>query len=50
MIHTDFELGKNIGAETVLVCSGEYQNAKNDNLKINNTQIYNTLTDYLLTI
>ena len=49
-IHTDIELGKKIGAETVLVCTGEYQNAKNDNLKINNTQIYNTLTDYLLTI
>ena len=49
-IHTDIELGKKIGAETVLVCTGEYQNSKNDNLKINNTQIYNTLTDYLLTI
>ena len=42
--------GKKIGAETVLVCTGEYQNAKKDNLKINNTLIYNTLTDYLLTI
>ena len=42
--------GKKIGAETVLVCTGEYQNSKNDNLKIINTQIYNTLTDYLLTI
>ena len=49
-IHTDIELGKKIGAETVLVCTGEYQNSKNDNLKIINTQIYNTLTDYLLTI
>ena len=49
-IHTDIELGKKIGAETVLVCTGEYQNAKKDNLKINNTLIYNTLTDYLLTI
>ena len=49
-IHTDIELGKKIGAETVLVCTGEYHNAKKDNLKINNTLIYNTLTDYLLTI
>ena len=49
-IHTDIELGKKIGAETVLVCTGEYQNSKNNNLKIINTQIYNTLTDYLLTI
>ena len=49
-IHTDIELGKKIGAETVLVCTGEYQNVKKDNLKINNTLIYNTLTDYLLTI
>ena len=49
-IHTDIELGKKIGAETVLVCSGEYQNSENENLKIDNTQIFNTLTDYLITI
>ena len=49
-IHTDIELGKKIGADTVLVCTGEFKNSKNDNLKIDNTQIFNTLTDYLITI
>ena len=25
-VHTDIKLGKKIGADTVLVCTGEYQN------------------------
>ena len=49
-IHTDIELGKKLGADTILVCSGEYQNPDSKNNKINNTEIYNTLTDYLTTI
>ena len=49
-IQTDIELGKKLGAETILVCTGEYQNSDSQNKKIENTEIYKTLTDYLVTI
>ena len=49
-IHTDIELGKKLGADTVLVCSGEYQASTDKNHSIKDTQIFNTLTDYLITV
>ena len=49
-IHTDIELGKKLGADTVLVCSGEYQASTDKNHRIKDTQIFNTLTDYLITV
>ena len=49
-IHTDIELGNKLGAETILVCTGEYQQNLNNSKKIGNTKIFDTLTDYLATI
>ena len=49
-IHTDIELGNKLGADTVLVCSGDYQHSSSQNKKYNNTQIFDTLRDYLITI
>ena len=49
-IHTDIELGKKLGAETVLVCSGEYQPSTDKNQIMKDTQIFDTLTDYLITV
>ncbi len=49
-LHTDIELGNKLGAETILVCTGEYQKNSNNSKKIGNTKIFDTLTDYLGTI
>ena len=49
-LHTDIELGKKLGADTVLVCSGEYQPSPDKNHSIKDTQVFNTLTDYLITV
>ena len=49
-IHTDIELGNKLGAETILVCTGEYQQNSNNSKTIGNTKIFDTLTDYLGTI
>jgi len=49
-LHTDIELGNKLGAETILVCTGEYQQNSNNSKKIGNTKIFDTLTDYLGTI
>ena len=49
-IHTDIEIGKKIGAKTILVCSGEFKNTKHEVNKIKDTEIYNTLSDFLKTL
>ena len=49
-IHTDIEIGKKIGAKTILVCSGEFKNTKHEVNKIKDTEIYNTLSDFLRTL
>jgi len=49
-IQTDIAIGKKIGAETVIVCSGEFKKDTEINYNLENTQIHNTLTDFLLTI
>ena len=49
-LHTDIELGNKLGAETILVCTGEYQQNINNSKKIGNTRIFDTLTDFLGTI
>ena len=49
-IHTDIEIGKKIGAKTILVCSGEFKNTKHEVSKIKDTEIYNTLSDFLRTL
>ena len=49
-IQTDIAIGKKIGAETVIVCSGEFKKDTEINYNLENTQIHNTLTDFLLTM
>jgi ribonucleotide monophosphatase NagD (HAD superfamily) len=49
-IHTDVEIGKKIGAKTVLVCSGEFKNTKEERNKIKDIEIHNTLSDFLRTL
>tara|TARA_B110000438_G_C15686433_1_gene594759 strand:+ start:223 stop:990 length:768 start_codon:yes stop_codon:yes gene_type:complete len=46
-IHTDIEMGKKIGAKTILVCSGEFKKNKDQTNSIKDTEIYNTLSDFL---
>lgn len=49
-INTDVETGKKIGVKTILVCSGEFKNTKNERDKIQDTEIYSTLSDFLKTL
>ena len=49
-IHTDIEIGKKIGAKTVVVCSGEFKNTKDERNKIKDTEIHDTLSDFLRTL
>ena len=49
-IHTDIEIGKKIGAKTILVCSGEFKKTKDQMSNIQDTVIYNTLSDFLKTL
>jgi len=49
-IHTDIEIGKKIGAKTILVCSGEFKKTKDQMNNIKGTKIYNTLSDFLRTL
>jgi HAD superfamily hydrolase (TIGR01450 family) len=49
-IQTDVKIGKKIGAKTVVVCSGEFKNDANKNYYLDNIEIHNTLTDYLMTL
>lgn len=49
-IHTDIEIGKKIGAKTILVCSGEFKRTKDLSVNINETEIHDTLSDFLRTL
>jgi len=49
-IHTDIEIGKKIGAKTVVVCSGEFKNTKDERNKIKDIEIHDTLSDFLRTL
>ena len=49
-IHTDIEIGKKIGAKTILVCSGEFKKTKDQISNTKDTKIYNTLSDFLRTL
>jgi ribonucleotide monophosphatase NagD (HAD superfamily) len=49
-IHTDIEVGRKIGAKTVIVCSGEFKNTKDERNKIKDIVIHNTLSDFLRTL
>ena len=49
-IHTDIEIGKKIGAKTILVCSGEFKKTKDQMSNIKDTKIYSTLSDFLRTL
>ena len=49
-IHTDIEIGRKIGAKTILVCSGEFKKTKDQMNNIKDTKIYNTLSDFLRTL
>jgi HAD superfamily hydrolase (TIGR01450 family) len=49
-IHTDIEIGKKIGAKTILVCSGEFKKTKDQMSYIKDTAIYNTLSGFLRTL
>ena len=44
------EIGKKIGAKTVVVCSGEFKNTKDERNKIKNIEIHDTLSDFLRTL
>ena len=49
-IHTDIEIGRKIGAKTILVCSGEYKDINVNRIDIQDTEIHNTLADFLRTL
>jgi len=49
-IYTDVEIGKKIGAKTVLVCSGEFKNTEDERNQIKDIEIHNTLSDFLRTL
>ena len=49
-IHTDIEIGKKIGAKTVLVCSGEFKKNKDVEYNFENIEIQNTLSEFLRTL
>jgi len=49
-IHTDIEIGKKIGAKTILVCSGEFKKHQDNAINIKDTKIYDTLSDFLKTL
>ena len=49
-LQTDIAIGKKIGAETIVVCSGEFKKEKKLNYKLGDIKIHNTLTDFLLTL
>ena len=49
-IHTDIEIGKKIGAKTILVCSGDFKKTNDQKNNIKDTKIYNTLSDFLRTL
>ena len=41
---------KKIGAKTILVCSGEFKRTKDLSININETEIHDTLSDFLRTL
>ena len=49
-IHTDIKMGKKIGAKSILVCSGEFKKSKDQMNNIKDINIYNTLSDFLITL